>query len=204
MRTVAGRGGGQLAYAIEPNTTGDPRTGMLTIAGEPVAVSQAAAGGVAIAGSASPSPTAAGWNNTSVTVSFICAGAGTITCVHPTVVSEDGERDVLGSASSDTGGTATALVHVKLDKTAPFVSITSPMRGHLVERGQIVVSGTASDRLSGTVAITCNGVAATFTSPTFSCTPTVPAGTSTITVRATDAASNSRTITIEFRRATSP
>jgi Bacterial Ig-like domain (group 2) len=47
------------------------------------------------------------------------------------------------------------------------------------------------------VAITCNGVAATFTNPTFSCTPIVPAGTSTITVRATDAASNSRTITIE-------
>jgi hypothetical protein len=197
MRTLAASGGGQLAYAIEANMTSATRAGWLTVAGVPVPVSQAAAGGLTIAGSAAPSPTAAGWNNTDVTVSFACAGSGTITCAAPVVVSQDGESDVSGQASSDAGGTATTSVHVKLDKTAPFLWITSPIRGQLVQAGPIVVSGTVIDALSGTVAVTCNGVAATFTQPTFSCTPTVPAGTSTIMVGAMDAASNVRTTTID-------
>jgi Concanavalin A-like lectin/glucanases superfamily/Regulator of chromosome condensation (RCC1) repeat/Chitobiase/beta-hexosaminidase C-terminal domain/Putative Ig domain/Glucodextranase, domain B/Putative binding domain, N-terminal/Viral BACON domain len=201
QRMVAASGGGQVSYEIEGNATGATRTGSLTIAGVVVPVSQASTDGVAIVGSASPSPNAAGWNTSDVTVSFICAGAGTLTCPSPVVVSQDGEQDIPGQVSNDSGATASTIVHVKVDKTAPFVSISSPTRGQLVDAGPITITGTVTDSLSGVSGVACGGHVATVLDSSFSCTVTVPAGMSTVTVSATDLATNLRTIVLEISTA---
>ena len=195
QRTATATGGGQLAYAIAENTTGAWRTGSLNVAGILVPVSQAGSDGVAIAASVSPSPNAVGWNNTDVTVAFVCAGSGALTCPDPVSVSQDGERDIDGQVSDTTGHTATTTVHVKLDKTAPFVAITAPSRGAVVDAGPVVVTGTAIDALSETT-LTCAGAAATLENGTFTCTVIVPPGISTMTVEGTDAAGNVRSVAV--------
>jgi hypothetical protein len=87
-------------------------------------------------------------------------------------------------------------VHVRVDKTAPIVSITSPTIADLVDAGPVTIIGTVSDLLSGMSSVSCNGAPATLSSHDFACTVTVPAGTTTVTVSAADAAANVRTTTL--------
>jgi hypothetical protein len=148
--------------------------------------------GLIISGRQSPPPNASGWSNTDVIVSFECAGPGKITCPPPVVITEEGARDVSGQASSDTGATASTSVHVQIDKIAPAVVITSPALGALVAPGQLTITGTSFDRLSGLTAVTCNNQPAVVDAGSFKCSVTVPRSMSSITVRATDAASNLR------------
>jgi hypothetical protein len=197
LREVSAAGAAPLAYAIEANDSGAVRTGTLTVAGVRVPVSQAAAAGVSIVGGVVPSPNTAGWNHTAVTVSFTCAGAGAVTCQPPMEVSQDGEQDVQGTASNDLGATANATVHVKIDRTAPVVVITSPSLGELVVAGPVTVRGSVIDGLSGLLGVSCNGTAATVDDTGFTCQVVVPAGTTTVEVLATDVASNVRRATID-------
>jgi hypothetical protein len=88
-------------------------------------------------------------------------------------------------------------VLVAIDKTAPLLLITSPTRGELVEAGPVVIRGTATDGLSGLLGVACNGTAATLDDTGFTCEVTVPVGTTTIEVRATDVAANVRTVTLD-------
>lgn len=79
LRQETAAGGTTLTYTIEANASGAVRSGKLTVASVPIPVSQAAAGGVSPVGGLTPSPNAAGWNHTPVTVVFTCAGEGTVT-----------------------------------------------------------------------------------------------------------------------------
>jgi hypothetical protein len=67
----------------------------------------------------------------------------------------------------------------------------------LVEAGAVVIRGSATDGLSGLLGVSCNGSAATLDDTGFTCQVTVPVGTTTIEVRATDVASNVRTVTVD-------
>jgi hypothetical protein len=59
QRTVAGVGAGEIAYAIEPNSSAAVRSAVLTVGGIAIPVSQAPTGGITIVGNASPEPNAA-------------------------------------------------------------------------------------------------------------------------------------------------
>ena len=99
---------------------------------------------------------------------------------------------IVGEAATTTFTTTKTTM-----ETAPLAVITSPTRGELVEAGAVVIRGSATDGLSGLLGVSCNGSAATLDDTGFTCQVTVPVGTTTIEVRATDVAANVRTVTVE-------
>ncbi len=197
QRGVMVRGAGRFTYVVAANLTAMSRTTTMTVAGAAVPVMQAAVGGIAIAGGAS-TLSSSGWTNANVTVSFVCAGEGPVACPPPVTLSREGEHDVPGQATNEHGVTASTSVHVRVDRTPPYVSVSSPSLGQLVAAGGLAVRGTTIDLLSGLTGVTCNDQPATITDVTFLCNVTIPAGTSTITLRAFDAASNLRSTVVSI------
>ena len=192
QRLVTITGSGQVNYTVASNATGTDRTGTVTIAGISVPVTQATTGGVAIAGGAAPSPNAAGWNNTEVTVGFVCAGAGTISCEPPVTLTQEGEHTVAGSASNTSGASAETTVTVQIDRTAPHLSISSPVRGAVVPSGPVTVKGSVFDALSEPT-VRCEGVPAVVSNLEFECIVSIASGKTTIAVDARDTAGNTIT-----------
>ena len=88
-----------------------------------------------IAPSASPAPNADGWNHADVTVSFVCGDSlsGMGSCPAPATVSAEGAgQTISGTATDVAGNSASASASIKLDKTLPALSITSPANGATV------------------------------------------------------------------------
>lgn len=141
----------------------------------------------------SPAPNAAGWNNTNVTVTFICGDATSpvASCPAPkTVISEGANQVISGTATDAAGNSASTSVTLNIDKTPPVISITSPANGATVSSSSISVSGVVSDGLSGIAAVTCDGILAPVQNGSFSCSVTLTSGANTITTQAIDIAGN--------------
>lgn len=147
----------------------------------------------------SPLPNGSGWNSSAVTVTFSCIpGSAPIqSCPSPTTISSDGaNQTVSGNVYDTAGNNATTTLTVNLDTTPPSVDITSPASGAAVGSSPVTVSGAVTDSLSGVSGVQCNGVQATFSASTYSCSVQLVSGSNTIQVTATDLAGNSATATI--------
>ena len=154
-----------------------------------------------ISPSSNPPPNAAGWNNSDIAVGFTCSDAlsGIDVCPTPVMVTtETAGQMISGTARDKAGNSATASTTVKLDKTPPLVTITSPGNGTTVTTPGLTVNGTVSDALSGVAGVSCNGTPGVITSGAYSCTLTLTAGANAITVRASDVAGNSTTATVNI------
>ncbi len=144
----------------------------------------------------SPGPNPKSWNNSNVTVSFVCSDSlsGVATCPSPVIVSTEGSNQVIsGTATDVAGNSSSASATVNVDKTPPSLSITSPTNGATFSTSAITVLGTVSDSLSGVSTVTCNGTSATLLVGAFSCPVTLAIGGNALTVVAFDAAGNSTT-----------
>jgi hypothetical protein len=146
-----------------------------------------------IAGSASPPPNAAGWNNTNVTVSFTCADvpSGIASCTGPVVLGTDGaNQSVTGVAADLAGNTASATVSgINIDETPPVVTYSGNLGSYTVDQ-LVAITCTATDALSGIATHTCvdiDGFAFEF-----------PLGTNTFSAVATDVAGNSSAASTAF------
>jgi hypothetical protein len=76
----------------------------------------------------SPTPNAAGWNNTNVTVTFTCSDqtSGVGSCPAPQTLTNDGANQVVsGTATDNAGNTASTSVTVNLDQTPPSITATA-------------------------------------------------------------------------------
>ncbi len=146
-----------------------------------------------ISAAATTQPNANGWYNSNVTVHFTCADAlsGIAFCPGDEVLSSEGGavvstvqtgRDKAVNYSDPSNG-----VTVKLDKTAPVVTVIGVSDGATYTAGSVPTAGcTTSDALSG--------VATPATLNTSNGTPTGPNGATTVTATcsgATDLAGNS-------------
>ncbi len=154
-----------------------------------------------------PEPNAAGWHNSDVTVSFECASTTSKIefCSEPVIVSADTAGLVVsGTAQDAAGNTAAASVTVRLDKTPPSLSISSPAGGSIVSSSPIPMTGAAIDGLSGLAGVSCDGVPASVVGSAFSCGVSLVEGLNTVNVSAMDVAGNSSVVALELNYAPAP
>jgi Glucodextranase, domain B len=127
--------------------------------GSPVHYDRSLAVPPAIAAGIAPAPNAAGWNMSSVTVSFACSDAilGISSCTPPVQVSAEGaHQTVTGTAVNQAGFSASTAASVSIDLTLPLISgvANPPPNAAGWNNGGVTVSFTCSDALSGVASCT--------------------------------------------------
>lgn len=120
------------------------------------------------------------------------------------VSTETSSQPVSGTVTDGSGKTASTSVTVKLDKTAPAITIASPADGSLVPVAAQTISGTLVEALSGTASVTCNGLPAAVTAANFTCPVTLTTGSNSIAIVATDVAGNPGNGTLTLILSTAP
>src|SRR6185369_5031791 len=124
---------------------------------------------------------------------------GIASCTAPvTVTADTAGQVVVGTAIDNAGNVATTSVTVKLDKTAPSLTVTSPQSGSTLFASPVAVGGTPQEALSGLASITCNGVPATVSEGTFNCSVPLSPGSNSIDAIATDVAGNTGTSSVSL------
>jgi hypothetical protein len=159
-----------------------------------------------ITGMIVPPPSSTGWNSGSVSVRFDCSDAlsGIATCPAFTSVLPEGTTTVSGTAVDNAGNTASASVTVKIDKTAPTITITSPVAGAVVHSTALTINGSVSDSLSGVASVACGDTTVPVQAGSFVCTAALTEGANTVTVRADDTAGNRATMPVAVRLSSAP
>lgn len=140
-----------------------------------------------------PQPNGAGWNNSSVTVTFACSDAlsGIGSCPAPVNIGTEGAaQQVPGTATNKAGIPASTTAMVSLDETPPALTIVSPANGTIVNPGSLTITGTATDALSGVASVTCSGAPAALIGSRFTCNVPVVAGSNNFIIQAVDQAGN--------------
>ena len=163
-----------------------------------------------ILASVAPAPNAAGWNNSDVTVSFICTPSVSdiVSCPGAVPVTEDKTQEISGTVSDQAGKSNTATVTVKVDKTLPSIQITTPVAGSYLNNNHFPISVSFSDAGSGidatTLHLSIDGVdhtaefTSTNTGASGSLTSALADGTHAVTASISDNAGNVATATASF------
>jgi hypothetical protein len=131
-------------YYKEIEATSFPVTGTVLLDNTPPEITAAV----------SPTPNAAGWNNTDATVSFDCtdSGSGIATCPSPIDVTSEGAAQVIEVTATDAAGNSTTTsVTVNIDKTAPSINASqSPLpNANGWNNSDVTVSFNCADGTSG-------------------------------------------------------
>ena len=138
-----------------------------------------------------PVPNAAGWNNTPVTITYMCADNVLVgSCPAPVVVAADGPDQLIQRTATDgAGNTASSSVTISIDTVPPVVALTTPANPSTTTSATVSVTGTTSDALSGLGSVGCNGTA-TALSGTIGCDVAVRPGRNAVVVHVRDGAGN--------------
>ncbi|MFZ1010564.1 MAG: Ig-like domain-containing protein [Candidatus Sulfotelmatobacter sp.] len=151
-QTVSTAGAGQVISGTVTSVAGNTATAQVTV--------NISLTSPTITAIVSPQPNSSGWNNSNVTVSFLCTagGAPIVSCSNSQVVSTEGSSiPITGSVIDAAGASNTVTVVVKLDKTPPAVtaSLSPSPNSNGWNTSPVTVSFDCSDSLSGVA--TCPG-----------------------------------------------
>jgi len=149
-----------------------------------------------VTASAKPEANGNGWQRAATTVSFSCSDgtSGILTCPTPiTLVNEGTAQSASGTGVNNAGlQTTTTASGIKIDLTAPTVTINVPANGAVYTKGSAVSASYAcSDTLSGVA--TCHGTVGNGDSIN-----TATRGTKSFTVTGTDLAGNTTKISYAY------
>ncbi len=114
------------------------------------------------------------------------------------VALNEGPNFILVTATDAATNAVTLTRQVNRDKTPPILAVTSPANGATTSDATIAVAGTVSD--ASAVTVTVNGNPVAVVSGAFATTAALATGVNTITVVATDAATNVTTVTRSVTR----
>ncbi len=139
---------------------------------------------------------------TSVTVNGVAATLASGGFAAVGVPLRDGGNLLTATAVDAAGRVATGSVSVVLDRDPPWLVITNPPDGAVLNATSIVVVGTVNDIVVGTVnaaqvQVTCNGIAAEVANRTFAVVLPLLQGSNSIACDAVDQAGNSSSSTIQ-------
>jgi Glucodextranase, domain B/IPT/TIG domain/Bacterial Ig-like domain (group 2)/Galactose oxidase, central domain len=146
-----------------------------------------------ITAQASPAANSNGWNDSNVLVTFTCSAGSSnvVSCPGPqTVITEGTNQVVSGSTTDSSGATANASVTLNIEKTLPTIVVSSPVDQSSETSATVTATGTVTGSLTAISGVTCNGVAATVTSGSFSCNISLSPGVNLLMVLASDVAGN--------------
>jgi hypothetical protein len=145
-----------------------------------------------ITASAFPAPNAAGWNTTSVTVSFACGDAlsGIVTCPSPQTVTTAGANQIVkGSVTDLAGNTASTQVTLNISETPPqIIAVVAPPP-----------NGAGWNSTNLTVSFTCTAGAAPITTCPSPQVITTEGANIPVTGTVTDAAGVTATATVVIK-----
>ena len=106
----------------------------------------------------SPAPNAAGWNNRNVSVDWRWlehhSGLDPANCTARTISAGEGELTLTATCADLVGNQGTASQTVRVDLTAPTVTITSPTPGGLPQGATVIADYACADVVSGVVSCT--------------------------------------------------
>ena len=145
---VSTNGGNQVVTGTAVDRAGNTATTSVTINLDKAPPS--------ITATAAPAANAGGWNNTDVTVSFVCSDAlsGIASCPSPTIVSTSStNQSVTGTVVDNAGNTSTATATVNIDKSSPSIvaTLAPAANANGWNKTDVTVTFTCSDALSGTM-----------------------------------------------------
>jgi hypothetical protein len=150
-----------------------------------------------------PAPTAAGWNNGPVIVSFTCADAasGVASCPAPVSFSSEGQgQSVSVTATDGVGNQRTVTISVSIDLTAPVLAVVQPSSGATVAESSVALSGTVADTLSGMDRMSCNQAPVAVVNGAWSCTALLHDGMNIVLLQSVDRAGNSASRGVQIIR----
>ncbi|HEU4889628.1 MAG TPA: Ig-like domain-containing protein, partial [Thermoanaerobaculia bacterium] len=135
-------------------------------------------------------PATGGWSRAGATLSFTCAdaGSGIAECTEPVTFDTSDLFLTEGKATDRAGNEAVIGVGVRVDADAPVVAINAPAA--VVNTSSLNLQGTVSDVGSGIASVRCNGVAATVSGGSYTCSVPIAPGNNELRVVATDVAGN--------------
>jgi hypothetical protein len=153
-----------------------------------------------------PGPNAAGWNQTPVTVSFICKDDTEVaSCPAPVAITTETDGQVVTGQVTDTvGNTATASVTVRIDMTPPTVTLMTPTMDFSTTDTQVQVLASASDSRSGVRDAMCSLASSSITGGTIGCSVPLGKGQNPVIVQVTDVAGNSASAAVQVTRTGTP